>query len=44
LAGWKVGANAASFKVNEGAIVVNGNVAHLFLAAILCSTTSKTLN
>jgi Domain of Unknown Function (DUF1080) len=30
LDGWKVGANAQTFKVEEGAIVVNGNVAHLF--------------
>ena len=30
LNGWKVGANAESFKVENGMIVVNGNVAHLF--------------
>jgi hypothetical protein len=30
LAGWKVGENAGSFKVIDGAIVVNGDVAHLF--------------
>lgn len=30
LDGWKVGANAQTFKVEDGAIVVNGNVAHLF--------------
>lgn len=30
LDGWKVGANAQSFKVEDGMIVVNGNVAHLF--------------
>jgi len=30
LDGWKVGKNADSFKVEDGAIVVNGNVAHLF--------------
>lgn len=30
LNGWKVGANAETFKVQDGAIVVNGNVAHLF--------------
>ena len=30
LTNWKVGANAESFKVENGAIVVNGNVAHLF--------------
>jgi Domain of Unknown Function (DUF1080) len=30
LNGWKVGANAESFKVEDGAIVVNGKVAHLF--------------
>ncbi len=30
LKGWKVGANAETFKVEEGAIAVNGNVAHLF--------------
>jgi hypothetical protein len=28
--GWKVGSNAASFKIEDGMIVVNGNVAHLF--------------
>ncbi len=30
LNGWKVGANAASFKVENGTIVVNGNVSHLY--------------
>jgi Domain of Unknown Function (DUF1080) len=30
LNGWRVGANAESFKVEDGAIVVNGKVAHLF--------------
>ena len=30
LNGWKVGDNAASFKVVDGAIVANGDVAHLF--------------
>jgi hypothetical protein len=30
LNGWKVGENAGSFKVENGAIVVNGPVAHLF--------------
>ena len=30
LSGWKVGANAETFKVENGAIVVNGKVAHLF--------------
>jgi hypothetical protein len=30
LNGWKVGENAASFKVEDGAIVVNGPVGHLF--------------
>ena len=30
LEGWKVGANAATFKVQDGMIVVNGPVAHLF--------------
>jgi hypothetical protein len=30
LNGWKVGANAETFKVQDGAIVVNGKVAHLF--------------
>jgi len=28
--GWKVGKNAASFKIEDGAIVVNGDVAHLY--------------
>lgn len=28
--GWKVGANAETFKIEDGKIVVNGNVAHLF--------------
>lgn len=30
LNGWKVGANAETFNVQDGAIVVNGKVAHLF--------------
>jgi len=30
LNGWKVGANPETFKVENGAIVVNGDVAHLF--------------
>ena len=30
LNGWKVGKNAESFKVQDGMIVVNGQVAHLF--------------
>jgi hypothetical protein len=30
LNGWKVGANAETFKVEDGAILVNGKVAHLF--------------
>jgi hypothetical protein len=30
LDGWKVGKNAESFKVQDGMIVANGNVAHLF--------------
>ncbi|MGI8636052.1 MAG: 3-keto-disaccharide hydrolase, partial [Segetibacter sp.] len=30
LNGWKVGANAETFKVEDGTIVVNGNTAHLF--------------
>jgi hypothetical protein len=30
LDGWKVGHNASSFKTEDGAIVVNGDVAHLF--------------
>ena len=30
LDGWKVGNNAASFKVQDGVIVVNGPVGHLF--------------
>jgi hypothetical protein len=30
LNGWKVGANAETFKVEDGTIVVNGKVAHLF--------------
>lgn len=30
LDGWKVGKNAASFKVQDGLIVANGDVAHLF--------------
>jgi hypothetical protein len=30
LNGWKVGANASSFKIENGAIAVNGDVAHLF--------------
>lgn len=34
LNGWKVGANAETFKVEDGAIVVNGKVAHLFYDGI----------
>lgn len=30
LQGWKVGANAATFSVEDGSIVAHGNVAHLF--------------
>jgi hypothetical protein len=30
LSGWKVGENAETFKVEDGAIVVNGKTAHLF--------------
>ncbi len=30
LNGWKVGANPQTFKVEDGMIVVNGNVAHLY--------------
>ncbi len=30
LDGWKVGANANTFSIENGAIAVNGNVAHLF--------------
>lgn len=30
LNGWKVGANAGTFSVRDGMIVVNGDVAHLF--------------
>ncbi|CAN5620110.1 DUF1080 domain-containing protein [soil metagenome] len=30
LSGWKVGDNPETFKVEDGAIVVNGNTAHLF--------------
>jgi Domain of Unknown Function (DUF1080) len=30
LDGWKVGANAKTFSVQDGAIVANGDVAHLF--------------
>lgn len=30
LEGWKVGANSESFIVSDGAITVNGNVAHLY--------------
>jgi hypothetical protein len=30
LNGWKAGANAETFMVEDGAIVVNGNVSHLF--------------
>jgi len=32
LEGWKVGKNAQTFSVEDGAIKVNGNVAHLFYA------------
>jgi hypothetical protein len=30
LSGWRVGENASTFKVEDGAIVANGDVAHLF--------------
>ncbi|OSZ76867.1 glycosyl hydrolase [Chitinophagaceae bacterium IBVUCB2] len=30
LDGWRVGANSQTFKVEDGMIVVNGNVAHLY--------------
>lgn len=30
LSGWKVGANAETFKVENGTIIANGNVSHLF--------------
>lgn len=30
LNGWRVGANSQTFKVEDGMIVVNGNVAHLY--------------
>jgi hypothetical protein len=30
LEGWKVGANAASFRVEDGQLIANGPVAHLF--------------
>ena len=30
LKGWKVGANAGTFKVEDGMIVANGETAHLF--------------
>ena len=30
LTGWKVGNNAETFKIENGSIAVNGNVAHLF--------------
>ncbi len=30
LDGWKVGANAQTFSIEDGTIAVNGNVAHLF--------------
>jgi len=32
LDGWKVGENAAAFKVEDGAIIANGDCAHLFYA------------
>jgi hypothetical protein len=35
LNGWKVGENAASFTIENGAIAVNGNVAHLFYDGIV---------
>lgn len=35
LDGWKVGANAQTFKVEDGAIVVNGNVAHLYYDGLI---------
>lgn len=37
LNGWKVGENASSFKVEDGAIVVNGPVGHLFYDGKVCN-------
>lgn len=41
LDGWKVGANPESFKVDDGAIVVNGNVAHLFYDGLVMNHNFK---
>lgn len=41
LDGWKVGANATSFKVEEGMIVVNGKVAHLYYDGPVASHSFK---
>jgi hypothetical protein len=36
LDGWKVGANAASFRVEDGLLIANGPVAHLFYDGPVC--------
>ena len=44
LSGWKVGENASTFSVKDGAIVANGPVAHLFYDGNVKNHDFKTLN
>ena len=41
---WKVGDNATTFKVENGMIVANGDVAHLFYNGDVNNHSSKILN
>lgn len=41
LDGWKVGANAASFRVEGGVLIVNGPVGHLFYDGPVCEHNFK---
>ncbi len=39
--GWKVGENAASFRVEDGLLIANGKVAHLFYDGPVCQHNFK---
>ena len=39
--GWKVGANASSFRVEDGLLIANGPVAHLFYDGPVCQHNFK---
>jgi hypothetical protein len=41
LDGWKVGANASSFRIEDGLLVANGPVAHLFYDGPVCNHNFK---